>query len=314
MKRKINQVGTGTYTISLPMKWVKDRGLGKGDEVELVEYENILTLVSGEMARKTKEYEINIDELDYFTLAKLLITCFEEGYDTIILVFKKNNVHDSVLMKDVGTFDAINKLVERLVTFEITSQLPNKIIVSDISEKLVKFDIIMSRIFFLIEEYLRLLIDDIKNKNLDDLNARESRHDAVTKYIALACRILNEGNKKSQTEKSNLFLILNYLDKTTDFIRYCYKYTKEFDAILEKQSIELMEKTLEYLQLFRSLFSKFGFAKINKLDVLRRDVKNLYCDIYSKSPNELLVISHLNCMVEMLNGAVKSRIALDLKN
>ena len=36
MKRKVNQVGTGTLTISLPVNWVKDNNIRKGDELDLL--------------------------------------------------------------------------------------------------------------------------------------------------------------------------------------------------------------------------------------------------------------------------------------
>ena len=37
MKRKINAVGTGTLTVSLPNKWAQKYNLKKGDELNVAE-------------------------------------------------------------------------------------------------------------------------------------------------------------------------------------------------------------------------------------------------------------------------------------
>ena len=73
-----------------------------------------------------------------------------------------------------------------------------------------------------------------------------------------------------------------------------------------------MEKTLEYLKLFRSLYHKFDYGSINKLDILRGEVKALQKKVLSINPRELIIVSNLKCLVEMMNGAIKSRIAIKL--
>ncbi|MFC1697683.1 AbrB/MazE/SpoVT family DNA-binding domain-containing protein [Nanoarchaeota archaeon] len=254
MKRKVVKHGPSSLTVSLPMKWVKKLNIKPGDELELVEQNNTVSFVHGDFKKKQKEIEVNIDKLDYFSLAKLLIACYEEGYDSVTLLFSKNLILDAVPKKKIDVFQAIDRLIGRLVSFEIISQTHSKIVIHDISERLAKFDIIASRIFFLIEEYLGLLIEDIKDKNFEDLNARETRHDTISRYIALSCRILMDDISRTRSEAVNLFLIFNYLDKVTDFIRYGYKSTQNFSKKISKDCLKLMERTLEHLKIFRSSY------------------------------------------------------------
>ncbi|MBW3002299.1 AbrB/MazE/SpoVT family DNA-binding domain-containing protein [Candidatus Woesearchaeota archaeon] len=312
MKRKVNRVGINTLTVSLPSKWAKLHNIKPGDELDVVEENNTLSIIKGQFAKKKKEIHIDMDNLDYFTLAKLLIACYEESYDSIKLTFSKKTIQDSVTGEEIDIFRAIDRLVGRLPTFQIFSQSNERIMLGDISEKLSKLDIIISRVFFLIEEYLLRLIEDIKTGDFADLNAREPRHDSIAKQIALANRILMDDASKSKSEIVNTILVLNYLDKATDFIRYGYKHTQRHNKKISKSGIKLMEDATEYIKLFRTCYNKCEYNNINKLDILRSKVKKANQKIASANPSELIIVSNLKCLVELLNGAVKAVIAIKL--
>jgi phosphate uptake regulator len=60
MRRKIIKQGNNSYTLTLPIKWVKEYNLDGADEVEIIEEEGSLKIVS-EQKKIKKEISITIN-------------------------------------------------------------------------------------------------------------------------------------------------------------------------------------------------------------------------------------------------------------
>jgi len=307
MKRKVIKQGNNTLTITLPKDWTEKFNVKAGDEIDLNETENGIIL-NTEYHKKQKSIDINIDHLERLALAKLLVACFEQGYDKITLHFSKQKIVSwSHGNEDIT--DTINFFVGRLIGFEVISQTSKSITIGNLSEKLTKFEDILSRLFFLIEEYIKHLIDAIKTGEYNDLKQGENRHDNITKFVALASRIVFEENLYNKNQAVNYFTILNYLDKVTDFIRYAYKNTLTHKRRLSKETLVLAQKSFDYFELYRHFFYKPDYSLINQLDDKRGEIKNLFL----KSENyEKSITAQFESMVEIMNGIIKSRIALSL--
>jgi len=308
MKRKVIKQGHNTLTITLPKEWADHNNIKPGDELDLAELEEGL-LLRGEGQDTPKSISLNVDGLGRLALAKLLIACFEQGFDTITLTFTRTKTK-SWSHGNENTSDIINLFSSRLIGLEVLSQTPRSITLGKVSEKLIKFDSVLSRIFFLIEEYLQHLIDDMKTVNFDDLKEGENRHDNITKFVALASRMVLEDPHYTKTEMVNYFTILNFLDKVTDFIRYSYRNTARHKGKVSKETIALAEKAHAYIELYRHTFYKFDYKLIDQLDSMRGDVKDKF--MASTIKKEACIASNLDALVETLHGIIKSMIALEL--
>ena len=86
--RKIQITGDSTYIVSLPKKWVKKNKLDRGDVVSVVEKGDEIILRLKE--EKEKDVEIKIKTKDVEFLARLLITKYIQGYDTIVFSSKEH--------------------------------------------------------------------------------------------------------------------------------------------------------------------------------------------------------------------------------
>jgi|GEM_PF-2402527 len=311
MKRKVIKQGNGTLTITLPIEWTREMGLKGDEEIEVTVSDNRL-LVESEHGKKEKIISLDIDHLERLSFAKFIIACYEQGYDTIDVVFSKPHINSWSHGKE-NVSDVINFFVSRLVGFEVLSQTKNSIKIGNISEKHLKFENILSRIFFLIEEYLSHLIEGLETNNYNDMKEGEKRHDNITKLVALASRILHESDSFSRSESMNLFTILNILDKITDFIRYAYKNTLKFNDKVSKNTISLARKAYQFLETYRSFYNKFDYRLVNDLDDLRGEVKKSFLECIKQCPKEAGINSNLDALVECLNGAVKLRISLELE-
>lgn len=310
MKRKVIKQGNGTLTITLPSQWVKDIGLKETDEIEITLSQNNL-IVAPANAKNKKEMTIDVDKFERLSFAKFLIASYEQGFDTIDLVFTKSHVQSWSHGKEQVN-DVINFFVTRLIGFEVLSQTKNKIRIGNISKEYVKFESIMSRIFFLIEEYLSTLVTALETHNYETLAERENRHDNITKLVALGCRIVHDSTEFSKVEAMNLLTILNLLDKITDFIRYSFKYTSLYNKKVSEDTIKTAKRAFKFIESYRHFYNKFSYDAISELDDIRGDVKRLYLECVQKCPKESAINSNFDALVETLHGAIKTRIAIEL--
>lgn len=311
MKRKVIKQGNGTLTITLPKRWTKDTRLTEDNEVEITINENNL-IVNPVGTQEERSISVDAADFDRLAISKFLIACYEQGFDNITITFSKSKIKSwSHGEENIG--DVIDFFVSRLIGFEVLSQTKNRFTIGNIAEKHVKFESILSRMFFLIEEYLRHLIESLESQSYDDLKDRELRHDTITKMISLSLRELYESVEFSKIESLNIASILNLLDKVTDFIRYSYKFTQLHNKKVSKDTIILAKKTLEYFDLYRSFFNKFSYEKINQLDDLRGNVKKHFIQNVKINSKESLIFSQFDALVATLHGAIKPRIAIEIE-
>jgi len=306
MIRKIIRQGNGTLTITLPKKWSDEIGLLGKDQVEMFPHQRGLVIAPVE-PRKERTITIDVDNFERLSLAKFLIGCYELGFDTIVMTFTKSFVKSWNAPPQPIT-DVISFFVSRLVGFEILSQTKNSITIGNIARRHEKFDALFSRVFFLIEENLRLFIDSAKDKAM--LKDYEMRHDNVTKIIVLMLREVNEHESFSKTEAVNYCVILNYLDKVADFIRYASKYALMGKGDIAKETLKMATLSLDFFESYRSLYGKFEYEKANKMDELRGEAKRFF--ITCKKSKEIACISQFDALVETLHGAMKSLIIIHI--
>ncbi|MCX6707129.1 MAG: hypothetical protein NT001_03230 [Candidatus Woesearchaeota archaeon] len=310
IKRKVIKQGNGTLTITLPKGWTDDIGLTGNDEVDITPNQNNL-IVTPNKPQKQKKISIDVDKFERLSFAKFLIACYEQGFDTIDMHFTKSHVTSWRGGKE-DISKVINFFVTRLIGFEVLSQTKNRVSIGNISEKYLKFDSILSRIFFLIEEYFTNLINAFETNDYASLKESQIQHDNITKLIALGSRIIYDSPEFSKVEAMNLVTILNLLDKITDFIRDAYRNTSLYNKKISRNTLDLAVNAFKFLELYRHFFNKFSYEEINKLDDLRGEVKDLHIQCVAKVPKESAINSNFDALVDTLHGAIKPRIALEL--
>ena len=86
MKRKVIQIAESTQLISIPRQWGKKYNIKKGDELEVIEKDNVLEIST---KRTDQEMEITLDvtDLDKTCIAYIVRSAYRRGYDIIKVVF-----------------------------------------------------------------------------------------------------------------------------------------------------------------------------------------------------------------------------------
>ena len=299
MQRKLIKQGAG-LTIYLPKKWLDKNKLNKGDNIEIKEIENKITITNEKINFKQSAV-INIENMDRNAFIKTIVSHYESGYYEIIIKKTKKTLYDPWKDKRNPIEKEIEFLTNRLVGFEIISIQKDKITIKDVSMSSAKeFDNVLRRIFLLILEYQKAIKENIKNDSQTENN--EDYHDNITKLISFCIRLLNLSTDKTNTEKINLHTILTLLDKITDQLRYLARYSNKHKISGKK---EIIFDLMQYFRDYYNLFYKYNIETINKLDIERKKIKSLTLK------NKDSIILEFTNILEYIQGLIKPTITLN---
>lgn len=245
MKRKIIKQGVGGYTIYLLKKWVEERGLQAGEEVELEETEERL-VVTAKTGKTRKEITIKLDQESASATRVILTNLYRLGYDLIKIEYTHQN-----------TFSTIKKTVlNQLLGLEITKAEKNKCLVESLTEPaLEKLDQIINRQFFIVKEVLSLLGNKEKNKEsiLEYL-------EEIKKYDNFSKRMIN----RKRVAVANITLFYTFLTLLTHASRYLLFITEAREKVGDK--LKVGQEAFEQLhKLYLSKEHKY-FYNLHRLE------------------------------------------------
>jgi phosphate uptake regulator len=153
--RKLQRLGTTTIVVSLPRKWVKERGLKQGDVVYLEEGIDSITLHTSNKAKQSLRVTINAElEPNPESLARLVTASYLQGYDEVRVVSQSGLLQEQI--------DEILAALERLPGFEVLEQTPNQLIIQGIVDP-ARFtvDSIIKRMQVMISAMISASIDAV---------------------------------------------------------------------------------------------------------------------------------------------------------
>jgi|GEM_PF-2838057 len=236
MKRKVNLVGKGTLTVSLPAKWAEKNKISKGDELNLEETSNSLTLTAGVNKTEKKEISINIDNYSYGEISKTVSAAYKANYDRIILTYNRPDIYFTRKKDTIPIKTAITHFVNRLIGAEVISQTQKSSEIRCFAvEDTPDLEKIEKRIYFLLKESIRELLESIDGDFSNFQQTVYAHHDNVTKFTSHYLRVLHTANQTEERTKM-AYAIHQSIDILVDRLRYitnaitkhgCSKKTKK---------------------------------------------------------------------------------------
>jgi phosphate uptake regulator len=291
MKRKINKVGTGTLTISLPRDWVKKHGLKKGDEIDVFELDGNLCI--GEQRERRSEVHITlpllavVDDLDKspkrYLLRVIVLSILRKGYDKITLEYPS----PSYLPK-------ISSYVDEILGYEITEQSATfctienviSIINMDITKYFSKFKSSLSAFFQLVESAL------LHNaKNAEEIY---SSFLMLEKTFNNFCRFLTHDCQNNTKEKMFLLTSMEHLYQGSRNLYYASKLNFTLNRTPAKTTLKYAKEVFDFSKDILEFISSKDLTKV--ADLTLRKNKVTYHDI-----NRILTIgSEENAVIVQL--------------
>lgn len=258
MKRKIIKQGLGGFTIYLPKKWVNRKGLKEGEEINIIETES--GLVIGSDVKEKKEISLGLDEEHKRNIKNLLTHIYRKGFDKIIL----KNLDNKTLKKAKKTIKDV------LLGFEITEKTPNSIIIENISEpEEQKYDMLLRRVFLIVQENIDLLIKDFEKHKFTNWKEIEELRKEADRYILFCRRIII----KEKYERDSLleWELLTFLMHIQHAIYYLYKYIKENKIKKNEKLVSLVKNLKSYFDLYYIAYFKNDLKAIHKINRLKKE-------------------------------------------
>jgi len=253
MKRKIIKQ-KDSYTITLPIKWVKQLGLTQGSELEISEVGKEI-IISAEKEQEYKTIDINVkDKISGFVWREIL-GLYRKGYDEFVI----NHEKQLSLLREIANY---------LIGFEVVNQEKNKVVIKDVTGlENADFDTIFRRIGFILidltQEMYRMLQSKINKKEILLLDRN------LNKFTDYCLRYLNKKGLKSFEDIPFYSFLVSQLEHIGDV------YKQAVFSNPNKNELFLFENLNKIIKQFVNIIN---IKNINK-DKRKIQIFDLYFDL-----------------------------------
>lgn len=282
MKRKVIQIAESTQLISLPRKWAVAHNVKKGDELEVTEEEDKLTISFGGRAIP-KHVTINTTELGTFN-KNYLSTAYHMGYDEV-----------EIRYDDPKTFEAIQDRVKDCIGFEIVDQGNQYCIIRSISSVSdEEFDQVLRRIFLMLQTLAKNTYEALAERNfarLEEVRALERTNNRLTDFSR---RTLNKRGYPIPGKMVIIYTLIHDLERLADEYKYICDYFMSRNTRLSPEILRCFKEVNEYFDTFCLLFYKFDAAKAQRVwNGGQEIITKLYPFFGAKQVDERILAHHL---------------------
>ena len=282
MLRKVNRVGTGTLTVSLPSEWIKKYDVKTGDELNISFFGSRL-IIDRNNTYYLGEMELNIPSADTFK-PRMLIRPYILGYKEIKINFE-----------EIEVIEALQNASQYLLGFEIVHQGKKNCILKNIahgaeSEFEGIFNRMMLNVMLIAEEFC----SSLKNGDRPALENLKPIFRSVDRLSIFSKRMLTlKGTHDNVRSSHALYSIIN-LFKTISYsyerlISYVLQNNPKFDNSVLKHAEAITEITKKCY----SLTKNFSYVHYNNLirtnEALIKDCETLL----KNNQKHLIFISYI---------------------
>jgi phosphate uptake regulator len=312
MKRKVIQIADSTQLVSLPRKWALQHGVKKGDEVEVRE-EGSKIVVSTEKGEELGSAEVDITDLDRDSLMFLIRCLYYKGYDEIKVKFNKPTTMHHKINKEITVISSIHEEVDRLNGIEVIQQKENFCLIKDISEGSIKeFDNVLRRIFLLLTDASKDLLDGAKNEKFHLLDTINEKHNTITKFASYNLRLLNKFGYPESKKSNSYYSIIASLDEIIDIIKYSARYIQSKKLKISKEVASILALINSTLGVYTDFFYNFNYKKVETMSKNRTDVVEKIKKLTKKiSSDEILILASMEQIPEIIIHMMVTRMALE---
>jgi phosphate uptake regulator len=261
--------------------------------------------------------EIDVTNLDRSSIMYYIRSLYRMGYDEVRVNFKNPETMHYRLNKTMQVISVIHTEVNRLVGFEIVQQKENFCLVKDLSPNpsAAEFDNVLRRIFLLISDAIKDLVDAITNKNFLLAKTIEEKHDTITKFVSYCLRLLNKRGYEAPRKTSYLYHIIASLDRLVDILKYSARFFLEIKQPISKDGIIILTNIKKSVDIYADFFYKFNLSNVIELyknrELVLNSIKKLSAKGKNISEKEILLLNDMEHTLEILVDLTEARMGLE---
>lgn len=256
-KRKIIKLGNTSFTIALPINWIRKNKLDKGSELNIVEHENGELVLSPEIVdeEKKENIEINIDNKEIDEISYEIINSYLFDYSTITLIGKNLGK----MKKSI-----VNEL-DNLFGIDVLEQTSEKLVLKNFStfDKSVSPTELTKKLILSIESMFEVLFEILDKKNIKNNNLEiDKSHKHNFKINALTRKTILRITEKPALMsfyKTTYFLlskqksVLGFLLQLSYILKFLAKPLSQIETKEDKEKIKSMLEVIinEFLRIVK---------------------------------------------------------------
>jgi phosphate uptake regulator len=256
MKRKVIQIADSTQLVSLPRKWALQQGIKKGDEIEVKEENNKLTIETSREERMEK-VSVDFDKFSPLTAKCALDVLHKSGYDEIEIKYTNKAV-----------FNAIQERLLQLIGCDVVEQTDNTLLIKDITKGSLEseFDSLFKRVVRITLSMAQNGLSSVKKGNYAELKEFALMESTNNKLVNYCHRILTKKGYKEYRKTNLYYVVLWYLESVADDLRDLLNYIASKKKVkLTKMGVKLFEDVVKYFELFCNTFFRYDKISLDKL-------------------------------------------------
>ncbi|RLI75875.1 hypothetical protein DRO97_02245 [Archaeoglobales archaeon] len=295
--RKIQLIGSSSYMVSLPKKWITSLDLKQGDEV-IVHVEENRVVVIPKKLDKEKIVRIvmkGIPKLDEDFLRRYVYAIYMLGFDEVVI--EDVEIPPSLITKFI---EIIHKLVGMEILDVSSTRLVFRILVTpelDIEKVLTRMTQMVNSMF---EDAKSLIEGDDKGDKLKNLLMVEEN---IDRFYWLAVRLENRLTRESASWSEIRFvlgsrmvakMIEDVADHIVQFVNYINS-AKAKDGVVSKIIGEIC-------QMFNLAFNSFINRDVEESDEVVKEVEKMQSKIMNaiKNTDDVGYALSLQTLIEIL--------------
>jgi len=278
-KRKVVLHGPSTLTISLPMSWVKRFGVKKGDELNVEEYGKELRINTESTIFEKKQIDIgNLERVG----RSYITSSYRQGYDEIDFTYEDNSYIETI--RDM--------IAKEITGFEIIRQYSNHCVIKDLTgHNKDEFNIALRRIWLLLLDLSNESLLAMKKNSSTELKNIKMIDYSINKFSNYCLRVLIKKGLYDFKKSPLYYYFVKSLEELADQYKDLCNFHSENLKWIEKNLIELFEKTNSNLNSLYELFYKYDKQKIEELF---KETKTTYNEISNSSDKVAFYLSSIS--------------------
>jgi len=243
MKRKLVKQGIRALTLTLPSDWIKRNHLNPGDEIDLIEQENTLT-ISTEKQQPLKEITVDVSGLLPRLADRFMARAYQKGYDKIILKFDNPDL-----------MIAVKNKIPELMGYEILKTGKDFLEIQILSTQLdINFETMLRRALLLLMDMAKTCSDAWQKKDKKSLENIFYQDFDVNRFTYFCLRSLNKSSKLMSFGSSILYYLIESLEDLGDELKVLGNLLTNIKP--KKEILNILNKMNEMFRLSYEFFYK----------------------------------------------------------
>ena len=302
IKRKVIQIANSTQLISLPRKWAQKYDIKKGDELEVEELGNELS-ISTEKSMGGKSIVINPPHLKNIT-ERYVTTAFRTGIDEVKVNFQTE--------ENPELLEYISKTLDgQTIGYEIIKQEKNYFDIKDLSGgNPTSFDTALRRSFILLTSMAVDSLEFIKNKDVNNLKDMYFKDRGINKFTNFCGRLLLKRGQFDLKKTAFYYHFVRSFEALADQYSLMSVYYADKLTPINRKVLELYKEINNILLEFYELFYKYDKSKLNGLFLKVRNLETKTRSIYSLKKTDHVISYYLTSITRRTKELIDSLIEL----